>query len=94
MDKLTRMDLFMKSFEVAIQDNMEYLIVLVRINDKMEIIINANDNFVNKRDYYNFAYNDDLELAINNNVSIINYMFATDFNDLMTKLSNIMEVMK
>lgn len=94
MDKLTRMDLFMKSFEVAIQDNMEYLIVLVRINDKMEIIINANDNFVNKRDYYNFAYNDDLELATNNDVSIINYMFATDFNDLMTKLSNIMEVMK
>lgn len=94
MDKLTRMDLFMKSFEVAIQDNMEYLIVLVRINDKMEIIINANDNFVNKRDYYNFAYNDDLELATNNDVSIINYMFATDFYDLMTKLSNIMEVMK
>lgn len=94
MDKLTRMDLFMKSFDVAIQDNMEYLIVLVRINDKMEIIINVNDNFVNKRDYYNFAYNDDLELAINNDVSIINYMFATDFNDLMTKLSNIMEVMK
>lgn len=41
-----------------------------------ELIINRKDNFEGKANYYENAYNDDLELKTFNQIKIISYKFS------------------
>lgn len=65
------------------------LVVSIKTPDlkKPEIIFNPNENLRAKRDYYEKAYNDDLELIAFNKIKIGEYSAAgSDFYDLIGKV--------
>ena len=47
-----------------------------------EIIINENDNFDSKLDYYKKAYNEDLTLKTFNGIKIIGFTYGDSFKDI------------
>lgn len=74
-------------FEAANDYNMNYVGVLVSINGNTpECIINPNENFDDKLEYYLTAYNDDLTLKTNNSIAIIGFTYGETFEDIQSDL--------
>lgn len=62
-------------FNEAIKKNAKWVYVVVQIkgNEHNEVIFNPNGNIAAKLEYYNKAYNDELELNTNNGIKIVQY---------------------
>ncbi|MED3976169.1 hypothetical protein P4639_22485 [Priestia megaterium] len=71
-------------FDEAIQAGAEYIGVIVKNYEhkREEIIINHRDNFTFKKDYYNNAYNQDLQLNRVSHIRIIGFAYGFSFSDL------------
>lgn len=69
----TRKDMFKDAFVSAGSVKTMVIAVLLPTGAK-ELIIN-NEHIVNKFEYYCSAYDDDMKLKYNNDVSILNWLF-------------------
>lgn len=58
------------------------IITVAGIGNKPETIINPNDNFESKLNYYANAYDEDLKLKANPNIKIISYDFVEDLSGI------------
>lgn len=71
-------------FEAAANKDQKYVAVKIQMEgfEKPEIIINENENFQTKLEYYKKAYNDDLTLKSFNGIKIIGFSYGNSFNDI------------
>lgn len=71
---MLNMNSLQDTFLNAIKNNLQYIGIKVSMQgfDGCEIIINPNENFQTKLDYYKRAYNNDLTLKTFNGIKIIN----------------------
>lgn len=71
-------------FNTAIKTNSKYIAVLVKTpnSDKPEMIINANENFNSKLDYYKNAYNKDLTLKTCDGIKIVGFTYGSSFSEI------------
>lgn len=63
---------FLSFVDTCIENEyVNWLVVGVQgVAEQEELIINPRANMVKKKEYYNSAYNDDMELNFNNNIKI------------------------
>lgn len=73
-----------KCFCEASKQGKKYVGVKIKMQGfpKPEIIINENDNFDSKLDYYKKAYNEDLTLKTFNGIKIIGFTYGDSFKDI------------
>lgn len=73
-----------KCFYEASQKDAKYVGVKIQMRgfQKPEIIINENENFDSKFDYYKKAYNDDLTLKTFNGIKIIGFTYGDSFEEI------------
>ena len=73
-----------KCFREASKQCKKYVGVKIKMQGfpKPEIIINENDNFDSKLDYYKKAYNEDLTLKTFNGIKIIGFTYGDSFKDI------------
>lgn len=71
-------------FNNAIKTNSKYIAVLVKTpnSDKPEMIINVNENFNSKLDYYKNAYNKDLTLKTCDGINIVGFTYGSSFSEI------------
>lgn len=74
--------------EGAITYNNNYIGVAIQMKDmpEREIIINPNDNFEDKLNYYTKAYNEDLTLKANPDIKIVGITFGDSFEEIQDDL--------
>ena len=73
-----------KCFYEASKQNKKYVGVKIQMQgfSKPEIIINENENFDSKFDYYKKAYNEDLTLKTFNGIRIVGFTYGDSFKDI------------
>ena len=73
-----------KCFYGASKQNKKYVGVKIQMQgfSKPEIIINENENFNSKLDYYKKAYNEDLTLKTFNGIKIVGFTYGDSFKDI------------
>ena len=82
---MTRKDILVGCFENAFECDMEYVGLLVQSpNDILEMIIIPNEFILDKLEYYEKAYDDDLCLKTCKEVKIINFTCADSLDDIET----------
>lgn len=71
-------------FGAAAKQNKKYVGVKIQMQGfpKPEIIINENENFDSKFEYYKNAYNDDLTLKTFNGIKIIGFTYGDSFQEI------------
>lgn len=74
-------------YEASVQDK-KYVGVKIQMKgfEKPEIIINENENFDKKFEYYKNAYNKDLTLKTFNGIKIIGFTYGDTFKEIETDL--------
>lgn len=84
---MTKKEQLLNSFDQAIELGHEIVAVLVEIEEYniAEIIINFSENFEEKKEYYDNAYNDDLVHCKNENINIVDFYFASTSKQLYKK---------
>lgn len=77
-------------FQNAILNNAKFIGIKVKMDDyeKAEIIINPNENFLKKIDYYINSYNDDLTLKSCNKIKIIDFSYGNTFEEIQIALGD------
>lgn len=82
-----------KCFYEASQKDAKYVGVKIQMQGvpKPEIIINENENFDSKFDYYKKAYNDDLTLKTFNGIKIIGFTYGDSFEEIEYDLIKLKE---
>ena len=73
-----------KCFYEASRQDKKYVGVKIQMQGfpKAEIIINENENFDSKLDYYKKAYNEDLTLKTFNGIRIVGFTYGDSFKDI------------
>ena len=73
-----------KCFYEASKQDKKYVGVKIQMQgfSKPEIIINENENFDSKFDYYKKAYNEDLTLKTFNGIRIVGFTYGDSFKDI------------
>ena len=73
-----------KCFYEASKQDKKYVGVKIQMQgfSKPEIIINENENFDSKFDYYKKAYNEDLTLKTFNGIKIVGFTYGDSFKDI------------
>ena len=73
-----------KCFYEASRQDKKYVGVKIQMQGfpKAEIIINENENFDSKFDYYKKAYNEDLTLKTFNGIRIVGFTYGDSFKDI------------
>ena len=73
-----------KCFYEASRQDKKYIGVKIQMQGfpKAEIIINENENFDSKLDYYKKAYNEDLTLKTFNGIRIVGFTYGDSFKDI------------
>ena len=73
-----------KCFYEASRQDKKYVGVKIQMQgfSKPEIIINENENFDSKLDYYKKAYNEDLTLKTFNGIKIVGFTYGDSFKDI------------
>ena len=73
-----------KCFYGESKQNKKYVGVKIQMQgfSKPEIIINENENFNSKLDYYKKAYNEDLTLKTFNGIKIVGFTYGDSFKDI------------
>lgn len=73
-----------KCFYEAGKQDKKYVGVKIQMQGflKPEIIINENENFDSKLDYYKKAYNEDLTLKTFNGIRIVGFTYGDSFKDI------------
>ena len=67
----------LKCIDIAIRHRQKYVAVLVELpTGNHEVIVFKRDSYADKINYYDNAYNDELELKYNPEVKIINFCCA------------------
>lgn len=61
---------FMREVKKAVDLNKRYLCVIVFNGKGEEVIVNTTPNFESKAEYYNKAYNENMELIANTDIRI------------------------
>ncbi|EGT3619245.1 TPA: hypothetical protein ACH354_002236 [Clostridium perfringens] len=85
--KLTIHNLEKCFYEASVQDK-KYVGVKIQMKgfEKPEIIINENENFDKKFEYYKNAYNKDLTLKTFNGIKIIGFTYGDTFKEIEADL--------
>ena len=87
MNELTLSGLLSMGRSHFVQTDAKWLVIKVQIDDNApEIIINPEDNFETKLNYYSKAYNEDLTLKSNPSIKIIYYDFIEDINECLNHI--------
>ena len=73
-----------KCFYEASKQDKKYVGVKIQMQgfEKPEIIINENENFSSKFDYYKKACNEDLTLKTFNGIKIVGFTYGDSFKDI------------
>ncbi|WP_236896993.1 hypothetical protein [Clostridium beijerinckii] len=73
-----------RCFYEASQKDAKYVGVKIQMKGfpKAETIINENENFDSKFDYYKKAYNEDLTLKTFNGINIIGFTYGNSFDEI------------
>lgn len=70
-------------FENALNYKIKYVAVLIKLpNDATELIINKHENCLEKLEYYQNAYDDDLKLNANKSIEIIDFSCGNNLMDI------------
>lgn len=83
--KLTNLN---NCFESAITVGAKFIGVSVSIPEQtaVEVIINERGSFKSKQDYYNHAYNDDLNHKHAAGIKIVGFTYGNTFEEIQTDL--------
>lgn len=83
-----------KCFYEASQQGKKYVGVKVQMQGfpKSEIIINENENFDSKFDYYKKSYNEDLTLKAFSGIKIIGFTYGNSFQEIENDLTDGLEI--
>ena len=87
--QLTLFDLEMMFNQAKVMDA-NYIGVKIQMQgfDKPETIINPNENFDEKLEYYKKAYNEDLTLKSFNGIKIIGFEYGNSFQEIQDWLTD------
>lgn len=82
---------FLDKYDFLISEGALYIAVFVKAPNmkEAEMIVNPVENFKTKRDYYDKAYNDDMQLNSFNSIEIIGISGAVEIEDIMDGVFNI-----
>lgn len=71
-------------FNMAVAKKVNYVAVVIEMDgfDEKEIIINPIRNAVDKLEYYNKTYNDDLTHKYSNGIRIVGCTYGNNFADI------------
>ncbi|WP_206460420.1 hypothetical protein [Anaerovorax sp. IOR16] len=70
---MTKKEIFLQEFD---KDHNDVVVEVTVPNcPRTELIINPKENFKGKKEYYDKAYNDDLELKSFDQIKIVSYRF-------------------
>lgn len=84
---MTKKDNLIECFKIAMDYVQKYVAVKVQLpNDKCEVIIFGRNAFLDKMMYYQANYNDELELCKNEDVKIVDFCCANDFESIEVEL--------
>jgi hypothetical protein len=87
--KLLTLEALNDCFDFAQMSEAKYVAVKIAVGlSKAEVIINPNDNFAEKRAYYNHAYNENLrhKFAGDTDIRIIGFTYGNTFAQLEQSL--------
>ena len=79
-----KMDNLEKCFYEASIKTKKYVGIKIKMESfpKSEIIINQNENFDKKLDYYRNAYNENLTLKNNSGIKIVGFTYGDTFEEI------------
>ena len=84
---MTRKDNLIECFNVAMKFIQKYMAIKIQLpNDKYEVIVFGRDSFIDKMEYYDANYNEELELVRSPEVKIIDFCCANDFESIELEL--------
>ncbi|MNS88429.1 hypothetical protein D3C72_1224000 [compost metagenome] len=88
MIQLTMQNL-VNCFTVAIDNNVNFLAIAVKINGtpENEIIINPKANLLSKLDYYKNTYDENLNHKFSPGISIVGFTYADYFDQIEEDLT-------
>lgn len=84
---MTKKDNLIECFNVAMKFIQKYMAIKIQLpNDKYEVIVFGRDSFIDKMEYYDANYNEELELVRSPEVKIIDFCCANDFESIEMEL--------
>ena len=84
---MTKKDNLIECFNVAMKFIQKYIAIKIQLpNDKYEVIVFGRDSFIDKMEYYDANYNEELELVRSPEVKIIDFCCANDFESIELEL--------
>ena len=84
---MTKKDNLIECFNVAMKFIQKYMAIKIQLpNDKYEVIVFGRDSFIDKMEYYDANYNEELELVRSPEVKIIDFCCANDFESIELEL--------
>lgn len=90
MEYLLKKQYLHNCIKVALEEESKYIGILIQLPDcrRPEVIINPAINFEKKWEYYDGAYNNELELRFNPKVKIVGFTHADSFAEIESCLLN------
>ena len=84
---MTKKDNLIECFNVAMKFIQKYMAIKIQLpNDKYEVIVFGRDSFIDKMEYYDANYNEELELVRSPEVKIVDFCCANDFESIELEL--------
>ena len=84
---MPKKDNLIECFNVAMKFIQKYMAIKIQLpNDKYEVIVFGRDSFIDKMEYYDANYNEELELVRSPEVKIIDFCCANDFESIELEL--------
>ena len=84
---MTKKDNLIECFNVAMKFIQKYIAIKIQLpNDKYEVIVFGRDSFIDKMEYYDANYNEELELVRSPEVKIVDFCCANDFESIELEL--------